>query len=109
MGSGVTITGTMTGLETSVSGGLHIHSGYSCLDADDVVGHWWDSDALPDADGEADVSITVTAAELGFDPTSFVGHTIVVHDSNTAKVACGVLGEAQSESDESEPESGGGL
>ena len=38
---GIRITGTLVGLESSVSGGWHVHSGYSCDKYAGVFGHYW--------------------------------------------------------------------
>ena len=39
---GIEMTGTLTGLEASVTGGYHIHSGTTCASADDVGGHYFE-------------------------------------------------------------------
>ena len=39
---GITMMGTLTGLEASVTGGYHIHSGTACASADDVGGHYFE-------------------------------------------------------------------
>merc|ERR1711871_26158 len=96
----LTMTGTISGLEANVTGGIHIHEGTSCDNADDVGGHWWSDDLedpwttttyTSDASGDAVVSITVTDDELGYDPRDFAGRTVVVHDQNGTRVACGVF------------------
>lgn len=98
--TGLSVTGSLTGLEATVTGGIHIHSGLTCDLAEDVEGHWWNSD-IPDPwttttytsddAGMAEVSITVTTEDLGYDPLEFVGRTVVVHDSTGTRVACGML------------------
>merc|ERR1711998_507533 len=101
--SQLVITGSLTGLEASVTGGLHIHSGTTCSDASAVGGHWWDSSVADPwstattfytsaGDGSAEVSITVTAAALGLSPEGFAGRTLVVHNEGGDRVACGVFG-----------------
>jgi hypothetical protein len=63
-----------------------------------VGGHWfadgttdpWNTTYTSNADGEADISISMTAEQLGFDPRASAGHTVVVH-STAEKIACGVL------------------
>ena len=42
--SGIVIEGTIVGLEASVTGGIHIHSGVSCASASYVGGHYYDTD-----------------------------------------------------------------
>jgi Cu/Zn superoxide dismutase len=39
--SGLKITGTLTGVETSAIGGIHIHEGVSCATASDPGGHYY--------------------------------------------------------------------
>lgn len=100
---GLTIKGFVTGLEASTSGGLHIHSGFTCQDAAQVGGHWyntnmkdkeddpwttnWESDGM----GVATPDITVSSGDMGLSAQLAIGHAVVVHDSNGTRVACGVL------------------
>merc|ERR1719356_1916513 len=110
--SSVTVTATDTSLtlaydlnslDTAVAdytGGIHIHSGYSCATADEVGGHWWDASVADPwfttytvtAGASTSVgSFTVTAAELGLSPLTMVGHTVVVHAADGSRIGCGVL------------------
>ena len=64
---GITMMGTLTGLEASVTGGYHIHSGTTCASADDVGGHYfegmaddpWTTNYDSDASGDASVSLAL--------------------------------------------------
>lgn len=92
---------SLSGLEGSASGGIHIHANSDC---GAPGGHHWDSVTFPsadpwvatkwvsDADGGATGGFDVDelAGAFGFDANS--GHVVVVHDASGAKVACGVLG-----------------
>ena len=44
----VSIRGHIGNLEASVESGWHIHTGKTCLDADLVGGHWYDTDSIPE-------------------------------------------------------------
>jgi Cu/Zn superoxide dismutase len=39
--SGIKITGTLTGVEASVTGGIHIHEGVSCASSSEPGGHYY--------------------------------------------------------------------
>jgi len=94
------ITGALSGLPTTTAG-FHIHSGVSCDTADAVGGHWWAASVgvedpwtavyTSDWDGNATIAIEMTAGQLGVDPRESVSHTVVVHDGNGDRIACGVL------------------
>jgi len=104
----------LAGLETSTSGGIHIHSGDSCDDAADVGGHYFDSSAdcdapdpwfsvygatwTSDAAGLAKHENIGPTDALGGGPFTIdgancpvTGRTCVVHDSTGTRVACAVL------------------
>jgi len=91
----------LEGLESDISGGIHIHSGTTCLVADMVSGHHYDTDALSsdpwsttytsDEDGVSYGSFTI---DTGYDTiTENLGHAVVVHESGGDRAACGLLGE----------------
>ena len=109
---GVQIEGLITGLEGSVTGGWHIHSGYSCSETKDgteptgaVGGHYfgaYPTNADPwnigntfyesDLYGVARISKTMPSFSL-YGEWPVYGRTVVVHESNSAvKPACGVIG-----------------
>ena len=101
--SPLTISGVLTGLEPSTSGGWHVHSGFSCTDAAGAGGHYYDglgsdpwcSDCVKwhsDAKGVAVVSLTMDDFTLDPAGPRYVGgRTVVVHASGGTKVACGVI------------------
>ena len=103
VGSTLTVSGVLTGLEPSTSGGWHVHSGFSCTDTAGAGGHYYDglgsdpwcSDCVKwysDAKGVAVVSLTMEDFTLDPAGPRYVGgRTVVVHASAGTKVACGVI------------------
>ena len=76
---------------------LHIHAGFSCLEAEEVGAHYfettsddpWSTTYTSDEYGRASVSLSMSGFSLADDlPVS--GRTVVVH-SSTGKVGCGLL------------------
>jgi len=110
----LSITGTLYGLETSQSAqtdkgnslGVHVHEGTTCDDADLVGGHYYGSSAssdpwttvhyTTDSDGVSNFDLTITAAQLGADPSSVLGRAFIVHNADGARVACALLTSAVS-------------
>ena len=99
-GGNLKIVGTMTGLESCASGGIHIHTGVSCAVADDVGGHFfdgmdtdpWTTTYTSDSSGASSTVVTMeTGFSVGSDALRVAGRTVVVHDSSGARVACGVI------------------
>ena len=100
-GGALTVSGVLTGLEPSTSGGWHVHSGSSCTDAAGAGGHYFDGLAtdpwLPvkwhsDANGVAVVSLTIDDFTLDPAGVRYVGgRTVVVHEAGGDKAACGVI------------------
>ena len=94
---GIYMEATLSGLEPSTTAGFHIHSGYSCIDAEYVGGHYFvDSDDDPwsttytsDANGRATVVLLMSGFSLS-DELPVSGRTVVVHSSD-AKIGCGLL------------------
>jgi Cu/Zn superoxide dismutase len=98
-GDGITLTGTLGGLETDASGGIHIHTGVTCDDASLVGGHYfpgmasdpwtstmWSSDSM----GSSTVDFTTPSFSLtGVNPVA--NRAVVVHDSSGNRIACGML------------------
>jgi len=77
--------------ETPNSCGVHIHAGFSCADAQ---GHYWDKEAI-NSDPWATVtykgpwgSAKVTTGETMYD---VLGRTMVVHDYDGSRAACGII------------------
>ena len=96
---GIFVFGTLTGLEASVTGGIHIHSGVSCTTTDGPAGHYWpDMNVDPwlvttytsDASGVASLELTVDDYTLN-DGYPVAGRTVVVHDAAGARIGCGVI------------------
>ena len=95
--SSVAIEGTLVDLEASASGGLHIHSGFTCADADGVGGHFYDG--LPadpwtttyssDAQGAASVHLSINRFTLNA-WRSIEFRAVVAHESGGARSGCGV-------------------
>ena len=98
MGS-IKVFGTLTGLEESRTGGIHIHTGVTCSDASLVGGHYypgmasdpWDYTTYStEGDGVATVSFSVDGFSMSM-MNPVAGRVVVVHDSTGARVGCGVL------------------
>ena len=97
----VTVTYDLAGFEASTSGGIHVHVGTSCADADFVGGHYYDDSLSDDPStiewtsdslGEASGVLTVDAGILIDDD---YGHALVVHNSDSTLSACGLLGSTE--------------
>ncbi|MGB1239324.1 MAG: hypothetical protein ACPG4U_13990 [Pseudomonadales bacterium] len=88
----------LQGLAPSSSGGLHIHSGSSCAVASEVGGHYWDPAIGDDAwngakwrsnaQGESRGGVRLVT---GYNYSQNIGHAVVIHNSDGARIACGVL------------------
>ena len=99
--STITITGNLTGLEPSASGGIHIHEGNSCSRSA-IGGHlfskfgvfedpWIGATYSSNDHGDAAVALTMETFSLQGNENPVVGHVLIVHDSLGAEVGCGVL------------------
>ena len=96
--AGLSITGTLGGLEASASGGLHIHSGYTCDVAAGVGGHYfegmtsdpWTTTYTTDANGYSSVAMELAdfTMEEGF---PVAARAMVAHASTGARVGCGLV------------------
>lgn len=97
----IALTLSMSGLEPSAVGGVHVHAGTSCDVATAPGPHffstpedgWKQVKYSTDAQGAAVGSVSVAC---GYDAEACEGRVIVVHDKAGAKVACGVIGGAKS-------------
>ena len=109
----ITISGTMVGLETVVTGGFHIHSGFSCDDHlpaggsinKEVVGpHYFPEIPDPwlatfnppavystDTHGVSSPSLTVANFSL-YKTRPVLGRALVAHASNGTRLGCGLIG-----------------
>merc|ERR1712195_286931 len=105
---------TLTGLEASKSGGIHVHYGTTC-DSEATVkgdapagankGHYYVPDATPDpsedpwgpvkwssdGDGNAVGSVEISEADLGAAAVSAFNRVVIVHNFAGGKIGCGVL------------------
>jgi hypothetical protein len=82
----------------AAQGGLHIHEGLTCASDAEVKGHYWNGDpnADPwgpgiyklDADDVAKGNYQITS---GYNIAGNKGHTVVVHNDDGIKIACGIL------------------
>ena len=96
--AGITIIGTLSGVEESATGGIHIHSGYSCASTDGPGGHYfdgldtdpWTTTYASSSDGSAEVSLSL--ADFTMTETRAVAfRTVVVHSSSGSRTGCGVI------------------
>jgi len=88
----------MKKIAPSSQGGIHIHAGTSCADAEKVGGHYWSASLgedtwkstiwKSDAQGEANGILTL---KTGYSYEENLSHALVVHNAEGARIACGVL------------------
>jgi hypothetical protein len=97
----VQVAYSLTGLPNAAgdTGGLHIHAGVTCDDADEVLGHYW----FPETDTDPWDATTVWEAKpngdingwflapAGLSIGSADKHAVVVHNTTGDRVACGTL------------------
>jgi len=89
------------GQENCVDCGVHIHSGTTCDDADQVGGHYWDENKVSDPwttdngsvyksnpEGMSNATFTINS---GYGIGDNVDHAVVVHAQDGTRIACGVL------------------
>ena len=118
-GEGIIFTGSLKGLEESVTGGFHIHAGTSCDHNTSQGGHYYKA-TVPTCgvgiddpwtgtygatytstdQGEAapvNVNLGLKVGEVPFtigtddSQCGVKGHTVIVHRSDGVRVGCGVL------------------
>lgn len=97
-GGSLTISGTLTGLEPSVTGGWHVHTGKTCSNASEVYGHYYTTAPDPwtpvkytsDAAGTASVELTIAGFSLT-QALPVLDRAVVVHASSGARVGCGLI------------------
>ena len=99
VGSTLTVSGVLTGLEPSTSGGWHIHTGYSCTSASEIGLHYY-TEGTPDVwlpmsyTADSTGAATIGAAIPGFDLTGrmpVLGRALVIHNSFGDRVGCGLI------------------
>ena len=98
--TGIRLAGLLSGLEVSTTAGVHIHSGYTCDDANGVFGHYpdmdgsdpWTTTYTSDGEGVASVDLTLPKFSL-YGSAPVYGRAIVVHTSS-ARAGCGLIGDA---------------
>ena len=90
--------GTLTGLEASVTGGYHIHSGTTCASAVDVGGHYYEGMATdPWTTNYESDSVGVSQTTLALDDFTLhgaypvAGRAVVIHAADGTRIGCGVL------------------
>jgi len=91
----------LSGLEDSVEGGIHIHSGTTCENHNEVMGHYWNPNFVEDLWFPAEGAIYSSdsngnanacfALSNGYSKSENVDHAVVVHDSSGGRVGCGLL------------------
>ena len=103
---GIEMWGALAGLEASVAGGFHIHSGTTCASADDVGGHYYEGMATDPWDTTLDFTTTGTTATGNFLVSGFTAdanddvnllsvenRAFVIHNADGDRIGCGVLEE----------------
>jgi len=95
----ITLQFALKGLETSTSGGIHIHAGTSCATHDQVGGHYWNETGMADpwstdwTSDEYGNAVGTISVDSGLNMlTDNLGHAVVVHESGSPRAACGTLG-----------------
>ena len=96
---GLALAGALAGLEASVTAGVHVHSGYSCDDADAVGGHYYGDnaddpflDTTYDSDANGAAALDLEVATVSLQSTNPVaGRAVVVHLANGTRAGCGLL------------------
>jgi len=97
--SGISLTGTLIGLEQSTDGGIHIHTGTTCSEASAVGGHFYTGSSDPwtgtlwtsGSAGAAQVSLTMSSFSL-LTTNAVNGRALVVHDHAGNRIGCGLIG-----------------
>ncbi|KAK3281322.1 hypothetical protein CYMTET_10877 [Cymbomonas tetramitiformis] len=94
----IRVTYNLSSLEASKEGGMHIHTGSSCVEASEVGGHYfspangsdpWDMTTYSaDSSGLAVGSFEISSGHPYDENT---GHAFVVHLSNGTRAGCGTL------------------
>eukprot|EP00667_Euglena_gracilis_P024913 EG_transcript_28937 len=92
----IAVHGHLEGVERNVRAGWHIHVGKTCADAAKVGGHfhphskidtWQNVNYRSNAQGAA----TVNAVVPGLDLAEALGHALVIHARDGARIGCGVI------------------
>jgi len=83
--------------------GLHIHAGTSCIDGDNGAAgpHYWQPTSSPDpwnlvgydSNSKGESSNSVIVLSNGFGYHDHVGRSVVIHDAQGTRMACGILEE----------------
>eukprot|EP00854_Cymbomonas_tetramitiformis_P012850 gene12850-15186_t len=81
-----------------LSYGMHIHTGTTCSDAEQVGGHYfntsldpWIPDCMYTPDGEGNAEGECGPISTGYDIEMNAGHAFVVHAAGGTRIGCGVL------------------
>lgn len=94
----LTLKYQLSGMEKSATGGVHVHVGTSCDNAETVGGHYWtptsEADTwnqvkwMSDTQGNAQGEFSLTT---GYDYQGNLNHALVIHNSEGKRIGCGVL------------------
>mmetsp|Transcript_18239 Transcript_18239/g.57351 ORF Transcript_18239/g.57351 Transcript_18239/m.57351 type:complete len:935 (-) Transcript_18239:294-3098(-) len=100
LSDGIHFAGVITGLEANVTGGLHVHEGYTCRDAAGVGGLYvgdlsklsWIHGYASDHRGVAVVDFSVDDMTLFYGSYPVAYRPFVVHLEDSTEIGCGLLG-----------------
>ena len=102
----VHIRGHLQNVEPSVRSGWHIHSGKTCLNADLVGGHWYDTQTITedndpwkqskytfqsDGEGNAIINCSFSLDDMKESVSEIAGHSFVVHNTDGERIGCGTV------------------
>ena len=93
--SAINIEGQVAGLDSSSTGGWHIHEGRTCSNASLVGGHLYYGATDPwntvtyTADAQGNANVTLIYPFLNY--SDVIGRAMVFHAPNGSRVACGII------------------
>ena len=109
LSGGIEFQPILAGVPKSSSGGVHIHTGYTCEDASAVGGHLFNSTGNDPWKGPFQPKFHSNASGFSYtdpytvggfsfinnDYPTILGRAVVVHNSTGARIGCGILGNNQ--------------